>query len=131
MPGLGLECDKLDTAALNAHFDAFFGTLLREIGPRDRPLQADGRYLHIDSWEMGAQNWTGKFRVEFERRRGYDLLKYLPAVTGAVVGTREISERFLWDLRQTVKELILENHAGISRSWGGGTGSASPSNHTT
>jgi hypothetical protein len=31
---LGLECDKLDKAALDSHFDAFIGALLREIGPR-------------------------------------------------------------------------------------------------
>ena len=34
LPGLGLECDKFDPAALDAHFDAFVGALLREIGPR-------------------------------------------------------------------------------------------------
>ena len=31
-PGLGLECDKMDPAALDTHFDTFIGTLLREIG---------------------------------------------------------------------------------------------------
>jgi hypothetical protein len=67
--------------------------------------------LHIDSWEMGAQNWTGAFREEFRKRRGYDLLPFLPAVTGRPVGSLEVSERFLWDLRQTANELVLENHA--------------------
>jgi hypothetical protein len=60
---------------------------------------------------MGAQNWTGAFREEFRKRRGYDLLPYLPAVTGRPVGSLETSERFLWDLRQTANELVLENHA--------------------
>ena len=118
VPGLGLECDKLDTNALNAHFDAFFGTLIREIGPRDISAQGGWKMVHIDSWEMGAQNWTGAFRQEFRQRRGYDLLPYLPAITGAVVGSREISERFLWDLRQTVQELVLQNHAGHLKTLG-------------
>lgn len=118
VPGLGLECDKLDTTALNAHFDAFFGTLLRELGPRDRSAQGGWKMLHIDSWEMGAQNWTGAFRGEFLSRRGYDLVKYLPVLTGVPVGSREISERFLWDLRQTVQELILQNHAGHLKELG-------------
>ena len=74
--------------------------------------------LHIDSWEMGAQNWTAAFREEFLRRRGYDLLPYLPAVTGRVVGSHEISERFLWDLRQTANELVLENHAAHLKELG-------------
>jgi hypothetical protein len=110
-PGLGLESDKFDPAALDAHFDAFIGTLLREIGPRPDQRTAGWTMLHIDSWEMGAQNWTAKFREEFQRRRGYDPLRYLPVLTGRVVESLEISERFLWDLRQTAQELVIENHA--------------------
>ena len=111
VPGLGLECDKLDAAAFDAHYDAFVGALLREIGPRRTDGQAGWTTLHIDSWEMGAQNWTAAFREEFQKRRGYDPLTYLPAVTGRPVDSLEISERFLWDLRQTANELVLENHA--------------------
>lgn len=109
-PGLGFECDKLDADAFDAHFDNYVGKLLKRVGPRKK-----GRgwtMLHIDSWEMGAQNWTGKFREEFHRRRGYDLLPFLPAYTGRVVGSLELSERFLWDMRLTAQELVLENHAG-------------------
>lgn len=110
VPGLGLECDKFDKAALDVHFDAFIGSLLREIGPR-RTDGAGWNMLHIDSWEMGSQNWSGAMRDEFRKRRGYDPLPYLPAVTGRVVGSLEVSERFLWDLRQTAQELVIENHA--------------------
>ena len=53
---------------------------------------------HIDSWEAGSGNWTDGFRDEFRRRRGYDLLPYLPALNGLVVDSLEVSERFLWDL---------------------------------
>jgi hypothetical protein len=111
VPGVGLECDKLDPAAFDAQYDAFVGALLREIGPRRTDGAAGWTTLHIDSWEMGAQNWTGAFRQEFRRRRGYDLLPFLPAVAGRPVGDMETSERFLWDLRQTANELVLENHA--------------------
>ena len=129
-PGLGLESDKFDRAALDSHFDAFVGSLMREVG---RPQTASGAgwtSLHIDSWEMGSQNWTLRFREEFRRRRGYDLLPYLPTLAGVPVGVRadrlpvgasgqpvsqgrtaEVSERFLWDLRQTSQELVVENHA--------------------
>ncbi len=111
IPGLGLECDKFDKAALDAQYDAYVGAILREIGPRRTDGQAGWTMLHIDSWEMGSQNWTAAFRDEFRRRRGYDPLRYLPAVAGRFVDSAEISERFLWDLRQTAQELILENHA--------------------
>ena len=111
VPGLGLESDKLDTTALNAHFDAFIGSLLRDLGPRRTDSEAGWKWLHMDSWEMGAQNWTPAFREEFKRLRGYDLFPYLPAISGRVVGSRELSERFLWDLRQTAQDLLLKNHA--------------------
>lgn len=110
-PGLGFESDKFDRAALDAHFDAFVGALLREIGPRPANRTAGWTALHIDSWEMGAQNWTENFRAEFRRRRGYDPLPYLPVMTGRLVDDRSKSERFLWDLRQTSQELVIENHA--------------------
>ena len=61
---------------------------------------------------MGSQNWSENFRTQFQKRRGYDPLKYLPAYLGLVVGgTPEITERFLWDVRQTASELVIENHA--------------------
>jgi hypothetical protein len=118
IPGFGLECDKLDTAALNLHFETFIGTLLKDVGSRKSSGQGGWKTLHIDSWEMGAQNWTDNFRQEFRRRRGYDLYPYLPAYSGRVVGSLEISERFLWDLRQTANELLLENHAGHLKDLG-------------
>ncbi len=109
LPGLGLECDKLDKTALDAHFHDFLGKLLADIHPLAGKSLVS---LHIDSWEMGPQNWTGRFPDEFRNRRGYDLRRYLPVMTGQVVTSEELSERFLWDLRQTVLELIVENHAG-------------------
>ena len=112
-PGLGLESDKFNPAALDAHFAAFTGKLLAQIGPRTNPA-AGLTTLHFDSWEMGAQNWSAHFRAEFKKRRGYDLLPYLPAFGGLVVGTLEVTERLLWDVRQTASELVVESHA---RHW--------------
>jgi hypothetical protein len=112
MPGLGFECDKFDTTAFNAHLDAYIGKLLEKVGERNSAGVAGWNMLHIDSWEMGAQNWSDHFRSEFIRRRGYDPLPYIPAYTGRIVGSPEQSERFLWDVRLTGQELVLEYHAG-------------------
>ncbi|MEN6336404.1 MAG: glycosyl hydrolase, partial [Phycisphaerales bacterium] len=123
-PGLGFECDKFDPAALDTHFDAFVGTLLRDIGPRPIDRKVGWTMLHIDSWEMGSQNWSEGFREEFQRRRGYDPLPYLPVMTGRVVDSLGVTERFLWDLRQTAQELVIENHAqhlkALGRQYGFG-----------
>ncbi len=110
-PGLGLESDKFDPIALDAHFNEFIGALLDTVGPRPIDRTSGWTMLHIDSWEMGSQNWTAGFRQEFIDRRGYNPLLYLPVFTGRVIESLEISERFLWDLRLTAQELVLENHA--------------------
>jgi hypothetical protein len=110
-PGLGFECDKFDRAAFDTHYEAYVGKLLRRVQPRQNASGGGWTMIHIDSWEMGAQNWSDGFREEFERRRGYDPLPYLPTYAGLIVGSLEQSERFLWDLRRTSSELIVENHA--------------------
>lgn len=109
LPGLGFECDKFDRAALDLQYQAFVATLLK--GLNQRSALAGWTMLHIDSWEMSSQNWSARFREEFQRRRGYDPLRWLPVMTGRVVGSLELSERFLWDLRQTAQELVADNHA--------------------
>ena len=110
--GLGFECDKFDTVALDAHLNNYVGKLLKKIGRPDAKSAGGLKRLHMDSWEMGAQNWTGQFREEFIKRRGYDPLPFYPVYAGNIVESPEISERFLWDLRQTANELVLEYHAG-------------------
>ena len=117
-PGLGLECDKFDPEAMDAHYAGYLGKLLDKTGPRDDSNGGGWTMIHIDSWEMGAQNWTHDFREQFNKRRGYDPLPYLPAYTGQLVENMEITERFLWDVRLTGMELILENHAGRFKELG-------------
>ena len=59
------------------------GKLIADVGPlAGKTLVA----THIDSWEDGSQNWTPRMREEFQQRRGYDLLPFLPVMTGRVVG---------------------------------------------
>lgn len=111
--GRGLECDKLSKEGIEANFAGMMGPLIRNAGKHaGRALAA----THIDSWENGAQNWTARMREEFQTRRGYDPLPFLPAVSGRVVGSHDQAERFLWDLRQTISELVLENYAGHLRT---------------
>ncbi|HEY1685229.1 MAG TPA: glycosyl hydrolase [Tepidisphaeraceae bacterium] len=108
-PGLGFESDKLNRASLDVHYKAFLKPLLSQADSIDHP----GRgltMLHFDSWEMSSQNWSVEFRKQFMNRRGYDPLKYLPAMSGRTIDNSDVTQRFLWDLRQTLQELTLDNH---------------------
>ncbi|MDB5275730.1 MAG: acetyl xylan esterase [Ferruginibacter sp.] len=117
IPGLGFEADKFDTIALEAHLNQYIGKLLKKIGQLDTLSGGGLKKIHMDSWEMGAQNWTAQFRQQFIKRRGYDPLPFYPVYDGNIVGSLEISERFLWDLRQTSQELVLENHAQYLKTY--------------
>jgi hypothetical protein len=111
--GRGLECDKLSKEGIEANFAGMMGKLIADAG------SAVGKTLaatHIDSWENGSQNWTAKMREEFQRRRGYDMMPFLAAMTGRIVGDLEITERFLWDLRKTVSDLVVEYYAEHMRA---------------
>lgn len=108
--GHGFECDKFSEDAYRQHWASFQAKLLEKLGP-----MKPGRGLttiHLDSWEMSSQNWSASLREEFKVRRGYDPQPYYPAFMGLVVGSAETTERFLWDLRKTAQELVMEKHAG-------------------
>jgi hypothetical protein len=106
---MGLECDKLNAAAVKVQFDNYVGVLLRETRKVPGARLAG---VNIDSAEHGSQNWTGDFAREFKRRRRYDLQRYLPVMAGLVVGSPEVSDKFLYDVRRTIADLMSDRYFG-------------------
>jgi hypothetical protein len=109
-----LECDKLSRAAVRFHFEHMYGPILA-----DSPNEA-GRALHsilLDSWECGCANWTPLMPQEFSRRRGYAITRWLPAFTGRVVKDADATQKFLWDFRRTIADLLTENHYGMAQEF--------------
>ncbi len=114
-PAIGLESNKMDTLAFRNHLKNYTDILLGKTAPRKAGVGWTG--FHIDSWESGAQNWTEGIVEEFKKRRGYDPEPYILAYTGRAIESIEMTERFLWDLRQTSKELVLENHVEFAKTY--------------
>lgn len=107
----GLEVDKLDPAAVKRYLDAYLSLYAKASGGK---LGKEGvQNLLTDSWEAGIENWTPGLVQEFRARRGYDPLPYLPVLAGRVVESVDGSERFLWDFRQTLKDMLADNHHGV------------------
>lgn len=104
---LGLPLDVMNTHAFDDYWNQAVMPLLNVAKPY---IGKSLRYLVTDSWEAGGTNWTDGFRGEFKRRRGYDPVSYLPIVAGRILDSRETSNRFLFDLRRTVADLIAENY---------------------
>jgi hypothetical protein len=122
--GNGLECDKLSRQAMDVHFANMMAKLIASAGP------VDGQALvatHIDSWEVGSQNWTPGFRRDFQKRRGYDPLPFLPDLLDSspvkvnkktvtryahTIDDAASADRFRWDFDQTRAELLAGNYVG-------------------
>ena len=92
----GLECDKFSREAVEKQVDAWFGQFMK------RPHHHVIKYLHVDSWECGSQNWSENFADEFIRRRGYDIRMLLPVMAGVAVIN---GDQKLRDVRRTIDEL--------------------------
>ena len=106
---MGLECDKLSAEAATVQYNNYVGRILKEI--RTMPgVRLSG--VNMDSAESGAQNWTADFPQEFKQRCGYDVLRYLPAMAGRVVGSTEQSNRFLYDVRRTIADMMSDEYYG-------------------
>lgn len=106
----GLEVDKLDPDAVRRYYDNYLG-LYREAS--NGRLGEAVHCLMIDSYESGRGTWTGRMEQEFARRRGYELRPWIPVLTGQILGSSLESEQFLFDWRQTLGELMAENHYDI------------------
>jgi hypothetical protein len=107
--GSGYEADKLSRRHMEAYIHGYFDPLAEKLGPL---FGKSLRYVMMDSWEAGTNNWTDEMAAEFRRRRGYDPTLYLPALTGRVVESADVSDRFLWDFRRTLADLWADAHYG-------------------
>lgn len=105
----GLEIDKMNREHASAIFEGMVGEFLRRTAPGDRKAL---KYIIADSYETGPQNWTDNFIEKFEQRFGYNPTRFLTVMTGRVVDTPEVSDRFLWDLRQLIVESVAYEYVG-------------------
>lgn len=102
----GLSLDHLNPDA----FELFRQTVIQPLIDAAKEAGNSVKFLQTDSWEMGMVNWTNRFPEEFKKFRGYELSSYLPVMTGRVVESQEITNRFLHDMRKTVGDCVGEYH---------------------
>ena len=109
--GRGLETDKMSKEHIRTHFDNYLGKILERIPAEDRKTF---KIVVEDSYETGGQNWTDNMIEAFKEAYGYDPVPYIPALNGTVVGSPDITDRFLWDLRRLVADMVAYEYvAGL------------------
>ena len=104
----GLEIDKLDKEAWKRYFTHYLN--MYKDAANGLMGQKGIQYMVTDSYESGASTWTTAMPEEFQKRRGYELEPWMPVLAGYILESAEASERFLWDWRKTISELIAENY---------------------
>jgi len=105
----GFETDKMSKEHIAEHFDAYVGQILRRIPPEDRKTLS---VVIADSYETGSQNWTDLLIKEFKKKYQYDPIPFIPVLQGKVVGSQDLSDRFLWDLRRLIADDAAFNYVG-------------------
>lgn len=109
--GSGLECDKMSREAVDVFWEGGIAPILEKLDSVDAGLTN----CIIDSYEVGTANWTPGFEKSFSRLRGYDCVGWLPTLAGYYVDSGEHTERFLWDFRRTIGDLMAENYYAYFR----------------
>ena len=103
----GLYTDGMSAEALDKTWAATIGPMLKEMTPDER----EGLYgIEDDSWEAGETTWTKLFPQEFKNLRGYDLLRWLPALTGKNMGDIAATIGVRRDFYRTIADLVAKNH---------------------
>lgn len=107
--GRGFEIDKMNKSVVEPHFEAYLGKILKRLSPEER--KSFGRVV-ADSYETGPQNWTDNMTQVFTKTYGYDPLPWLAVLSGRIIENHSMSDRFLWDLRRLVAEMIATEYVG-------------------
>lgn len=108
----GWATDHFNPEATRAHMDYVTSRLGEAFGP----LASSGlKNLYLASYEVRGPIWSPGFLDEFRRRRGYDMTPFLPAVFAARITNDDITDRFLFDYRKTLGEVLLDAYYGAAR----------------
>lgn len=109
----GLFIDFLDPGATRKHLMHFMERLGIKSGKNSKGGLA---YLEFDSMELAEGiAWTDSMPDIFKKRRGYDLVKYLPVLAGWNI--QDETERFLYDWKKTISDQLIFSHYASGRKF--------------
>jgi hypothetical protein len=105
----GIFSDAMNPEALDKLWEVTMAPLVQEMSPEERKGLIG---LEDDSWEGGKFTWTKNFPAEFRKRRGYDLVPYLPVLAGAGIGDAATRQQIERDYKVTISDLMADYHYG-------------------
>ena len=102
-------CDLLSPVGIEQAWALTMAPLLEEMTPEERSGLVG---VEDDSYEGGHGDWTRTLPQEFQKRRGYDLLQYLPVLAGETMGDDVTTAAVKRDYTQTKMEMVADNYFG-------------------
>jgi (4-O-methyl)-D-glucuronate---lignin esterase len=105
----GYFSDAMNPDALDKLWEVTMAPVLEEMSPEERKGIIG---IEDDSWEGGDFTWTKNFPEEFRKRRGYDIVPYLPVLAGAGLGDAIIRQQLECDYKLTISDLMADYHYG-------------------
>jgi len=121
--------NHMDKVAVRKYLDHMSDTIQKKTGPLSDHLRA----FFTDSMELEGCNWTGDLAEEFKKRRGYDIMPYLPFTMfkvgrlGGVIDDKygavktpvfeEEIKRIRFDFELTKAELLRERFTNTFLQW--------------
>lgn len=104
--GAGLSVDWFSRRGVELQFEHLGKLFIEEAAKAgNKP-----KYFCDDSFEDGFPNWTENILEQFRHYRGYDPTPYLPALSGYLIGSAAITDRFLNDYRKTLGDCMADEH---------------------
>jgi alpha-L-rhamnosidase len=109
---IGLQADMMSREAMAFNMDHVIGDIQKHAGD----LVGKGlNFVWFDSYEAGTPTWTPKMREEFQTRRGYDLVEFLPTLAKRTVISANETKKFSADFTRTVKDLYRDVYFSVVR----------------
>jgi hypothetical protein len=125
----GPVLNHYNEAAVKKYLTKMSDTIQEKIGP----LSSHIRSLFSDSLELEGSNWCADMQTEFQKRRGYDLMPWLPFLLYKIAGMgntwvydhgaehgpdfKEMIQRIRYDFELTKTELIKERFVHSFIDW--------------
>ncbi len=125
----GTVLNHYDKAAVSKYLNHMSDGIQKKTGPLSKHIRA----FFTDSMELEGANWTADMEAEFKKRRGYDLMPYLPFTQfkigsmgnvynydyGAALGEemKNIIQRVRYDYDLTKTELLKERFIDTFTKW--------------
>jgi hypothetical protein len=101
----GLATDHLSRQATRDYIEYLTSRLKAKLGDLGSTAL---KQLYLPSYEPEPEIWTPDFDVQFLRYKGYDIIPFLPVLSGYIVKDAETTQRFLYDYRKALGELMID-----------------------